>query len=178
MYKPLNKAGKRLAQAAVLTLAITGISAPSFALDETAYFQIEVQEAENPCAIYQDIPATWMPDTLVSLTDLNNNSNTGFGSIVVDQGADVGMTVPLNFESGLTCNVDEAPSGEVSAAWTLPLSSDISLDLGSYNCVDSPCSAANVSSIDAIATIAFNAMIGTKSGSVFIEWTPADNSTP
>jgi hypothetical protein len=178
MNQPLNNTSKRLAQAAVLTLAITGISAPSFALDETAYFQIEVQEAENPCDIYQDVPATWMPDTLVSLTDLNNNSNTGFGSIVVDQGADVFMTVPLNFSSGLTCNVDEAPSGDVSATWTMPVSGDILLDLGSYNCVASACSAANVSSIDATATVAFDAMVGIETGSVFIEWTPADNSTP
>ena len=178
MNQPLNNTSKRLAQAAVLTLAIAGISAPSFALDETATFQIEVQEPVDPCDIYTDVPATWMPDTLVSLTDMNNNSNTGFGTIVVDQGADVGMTVPLNFSDGLTCNVDEPPTGEVFATWTMPVSGDIVLAPGSANCVDLSCLAANLSSIDAIATVALDAMVGTETGSVFIEWTPANNSTP
>ncbi len=183
MTKALNNAPKRLAQAAVLTLAITGVSVPSFALEPgttSSFFTIDVQEPSDPCELFTPYGATWAPDTTVTLTDQGNPSNTnaGAGSITVGPGASVGMQVNLNFSDGSSCNpadgspVNVAPDGTVSATWTMPNSGDVSLDTGSNTC-DVSCSAASTTSIVATALVAASATTAMNSGSVSITWVPA-----
>jgi len=180
MNQPLNKASKRLAQAAVLTLAITGISAPSFAFVETATFQIDVTAPVNPCDTYTPIStvATWDPDGYVTLSEVGNASNQSQpGVIFVGPNSAVDMTVDLHWENGDTCGVDGSPdytvepTGLVTAAWDMSAATDISLD-GTENCVAAGCSAATKPSIEATGLVAGNALTGANSGDVRIEWTP------
>ena len=84
MTKVPNNTPKRLAQAAVLTLAITGVSVPSFALEHTSLFTIEVQAAPDPCGAFTDFGATWMPDSFVTLTDASDSLNTNIGQLQVE----------------------------------------------------------------------------------------------
>jgi len=188
MNQPLNKASKRLAQAAVLTLAITGISAPSFALSPgtvSPAFQINVQEPADPCENYMAFDASWEPDTFVTLSEVGATGNANNpGLINVAPGADVSMVVALNFQDGDSCGVGGGsvpvdPTGEVTATWNMPVSGDVQLVPGSYNCADAlnPCSAASTTSITATASVAMSATTGVESGSVDIEWVPA-GSTP
>jgi hypothetical protein len=180
MNQPRNITGKRLAQAAVLTLAITGISAPSFAFSETATFTINVNEYVDPCFGSSDFAASWLPESFVSLSEVNaplNQNNPG--SITVDRGDSVAMSVGLGFQDGEECFVAMDPDGTVSATWTMPNSGDVSLD-GNETCVTgaTSCSAADTNSISATALVASDATYGgINSGSVFIEWIPA-GSTP
>jgi hypothetical protein len=172
MTKALNNAPKRLAQAAVLTLAITGVSVPSFALDHTSLFTIEVQAAPDPCGAFTDFGATWSPDSFVTLTDASDNANTNIGQLTVEPGDSINMTVALSFSDGETCGVATGPTGNVTAAWTM-LSGDLTVDVGSNTCaVGSPCSAATTSSIEAVVSVPVNAMIGMNSGEVDIVWVP------
>jgi hypothetical protein len=181
MNQPLNKTSKRLAQAAVLTLAITGISAPSFALTQTSTFTINVNEYVDPCSGAADYPATWLPDSYVTLSDSNDPFNQNNpGQILVNRGATVAMSVGLGFQDGEECFVTMDPDGTVTATWTMPLSGDVALD-NTEICVAgaAPCSAADTNSIYATALVSPAATYGgINSGSVFIEWIPADNSTP
>ena len=181
MNQPLNKTSKRLAQAAVLTLAITGISAPSFAFVETATFQIEVQAPVNPCDTYTPIStvATWDPYSYVTLSEVGNVSNQSQpGTIFVGPNSVVDMTVDLRWENGDTCGVDGSPdytvepTGLVTADWDMSAADDISLD-GTENCVTAGCSAALKPSIEANGLVAGDASTGANSGSVTIEWIPA-----
>lgn len=174
MTKVPNNTPKRLAQAAVLTLAITGVSVPSFALTHTSLFTIDVQAAPDPCAAFTDFGATWSPDSFVTLTDASDNANTNIGQLTVEPGDSINMTVGLNFLDGETCGVAAGPTGDVSAAWNI-LSGDLAVDAGSNTCdVSTPCSAATTSSIEAAVSVPVSAMIGTNSGEVDIVWVPAD----
>jgi hypothetical protein len=172
MIKLPNNAPKRLAQAAVLTLAITGVSVPSFALEHTSLFSIDVQAAEDPCGAFTDFGATWMPDSFVTLTDASDSLNTNFGQLTVEPGDSINMTVGLSFLDGETCGVATGPTGNVTAAWTM-LSGDLTVDDGSNTCaVGSPCSAATTSSIEAAVSVPVNAVIGMNLGKVDIVWVP------
>ena len=172
MTKALNSAPKRLAQAAVLTLAITGVSVPTFAAEHTSLFTIEVQAAPDPCGAFTDFGATWSPDSFVTLTDASDNLNTNIGQLQVEPGDSINMTVGLNFLDGETCGVPAGPTGDVSAAWNI-LSGDLTVDAGSNTCdVSSPCSASTTSSIEAVVSVPVNAMIGMNSGEVNLVWVP------
>ncbi len=172
MTTALNNAPKRLAQAAVLTLAITGVSVPSFAAEHTSLFTIEVQAAPDPCGAFTDFGATWSPDSFVTLTDASDSLNTNIGQLQVEPGDSINMTVGLNFLDGETCGVATGPTGDVSAAWTI-LSGDLAVDAGSNTCdVSSPCSAATTSSLEAAVSVPVGAMIGMNSGEVNIVWVP------
>jgi hypothetical protein len=187
MNQPLNNTSKRLAQAAVLTLAITGISAPSFAISPgtvSPAFQINVQEPADPCLNYPGYDASWEPDTFVTLSEVGVAGNAGNpGTITVAPGADISMAVALNFQDGDSCGVGgnpEAtdPTGEVTATWNMPASGNVELVAGSYNCdALNPCSAASTTSITATASVAVNATTAVENGTVDIEWVPA-GSTP
>ena len=180
MNQPLNKTSKRLAQAAVLTLAITGISAPSFAETAMSTFTIEINEFTDPCAGEIEYAASWSPNEYVTLSEVNSANTNNPGSIMVDPGASVTMTVGLVFQDGEDCYLPVDPDGTVSASWTMPGSGDISLD-GSETCVAgaTPCSAAVTNSISATALVSPTATYGgINSGHVDIEWIPANNSTP
>jgi hypothetical protein len=182
MYKPLNKAGKRLAQAAVLTLAITGISAPSFAETETAMstFTIEINQFTDPCAGELEAAASWSPEEYVTLSEVNSANTNNPGSILVDPGASVTMTVGLGFRDGEDCYLPVDPDGTVIASWTMPGSGDVTLD-GFETCVlgATPCSAADTNSISATALVSPTAPYGAiNSGHVDIEWIPANSTTP
>ena len=177
MSKISNIAPKRLAQAAVLTLAITAVGAPSFALEQaTSTFTIEINQFVDPCAGELEYAATWSPDELVTLSEVNTANTGNPGSILVDPGASVAMTVDLNFLNGEDCFVPVAPDGTVTATWNLPASGDVDLD-DSETCVTGltgPCSAAETSSISATALVSPQATYGgINSGSVVIEWIPA-----
>lgn len=175
MPKPLSNTTKRLAQAAVLTLAITSVSAPALALTHTSLFTIDVQEPADPCLAFTDFGASWSPDSFVTLTDANDNANTNIGQLTVEPGDVVQMDVSLNYTDGETCGVSAPPSGEVTATWTMPASGDVVLDSDTVTCaVSSPCSAATTGSIYAAASVAIGATPGLNSGEVFIEWVPAD----
>ena len=180
MYKPLNTTGKRLAQAAVLTLAITSVSAPSFALSETVPFTINVNEYQDPCAGSAEYAATWFPDSFVTLSDFNDPLNQNNpGQIFVDPGATVAMSVGLGFEDGEACYSPLDPDGTVTAAWSMPGGNDVTLDAGATCDISAPCLAVDTNSISATALVSLAATYGgVNSGSVFIEWIPADNSTP
>lgn len=173
MNKPLNNSSKRFAQAAVLTLAITGVSVPSFALDHTSLFTIEVQEPDNPCDAFTDFGATWMPDSFVTLTDTSDNTNTDIGQLIVEPGDSLDLTVGLSFSDGETCGVPTDPSGNVTGTWSF-LSGDLEVEAGSNTCdVSSPCSAALTDTLEASVSVPLDAMIGMNSGQVYIEWVPA-----
>jgi hypothetical protein len=177
MNKNFNNASKRLAQAGALTLAIASISAPSFAATHNLDFTINVNEYNDPCFGSADFAASWMPDTYVGLTDVNDFSNVGNpGSILVDRGADVAMSVGLGFEDGESCFVPTDPDGTVTATWTMPNTGDVTLMDGTATCVAaSPCLAADTNSISATAAVAIDAAYGgINTGSVSIEWIPAD----
>jgi hypothetical protein len=167
-----NNTPKRLAQAAVLTLAITGVSVPSYALDHTSLFTIDVQEPENPCDAFSDFGATWMPDSFVTLTDASDSLNTDFGQLQVEPGDSVDMTVALSFSNGETCGVATEPTGNVTAAWTM-ISGDLTVDVGSNTCAAaSPCTAATTDSIEAAVSVPADAAIGMNLGKVDIVWVP------
>ena len=183
MNQPLNNTSKRLAQAAVLTLAITGISAPSFAISPgtvSSAFQINVQEPADPCENYPGYDASWEPDTFVTLSEVGAAGNAGNpGTITVAPGADISMAVALNFQDGDSCGVGgnpEAtdPTGEVTATWYMPLSGNVELVADSYNCADAltPCPAASTTSITATASVALSATTAVENGRVDIEWVP------
>jgi len=111
---------------------------------------------------------------------VNDFSNVGNpGSILVDRGADVAMSVGLGFQDGETCFVPTDPDGTVTATWTMPSSGDVTLD-GTENCVAAnPCLAGDLASgadsISATASVAIDAAYGgINTGSVSIEWIPAD----
>ena len=171
MTKLPNNAPKRLAQAAVLTLAITGVSVPSFALEHTSLFTIDVQAAPDPCGAFTDFGATWSPDSFVTLTDASDSTNSNIGQLTVEPGDSINMTVSLNFLDGETCGVATGPTGDVSATWTI-LSGDLAVDAGSTCDVSSPCSAATTTSIEAAVSVPLGATIGTNTGEVDIVWVP------
>ena len=178
MNTNLNKTSKRLAQGAILALAVAGLSVPSFAATST--FDIQVDEPTDPCMFFTPVEATWEPDSMVTMSEVGNPSNANtLGFIYVEPTDQVEMAVSLNFMTGSSCGVDgepvsEAPTGEVTATWTMPVSGDISLDAGATCDPSSPCSAAATTSIGATVSVAADATTGVNSGSVSIEWIPAD----
>jgi hypothetical protein len=180
MNQPLNNTSKRLAQAAVLALTITGISAPSFAATQNATFSIEVRTPYDPCAFSADYAASWMPDSYVWLSDSNDPFNQNNpGQILVDPGATVAMSVGLGFQDGEECYSPLDPDGTVTAQWSMPGGNDVTLDAGATCDVSAPCLAVDTNSISATALVAQAATTGgINNGSVLIEWIPANSTTP
>jgi len=170
-----KRAGKRIAQIAVLAVVVTGVSLPTFAQETaTSNFSLLVTAPMDPCAGIPDNPPTWMPDMSVSLEDINNLQQ-GYGTLGVEPGASVNMSVALNFSAGDTCIAGNYQAvqadGDVTATWTMP--TDFTLSMASCNGVDSFCSASTTSSLFANAQVPINAADGVYSGSVDIVWVPA-----
>jgi hypothetical protein len=168
-----KRISKRLTQVAVLAVVATGISLPSFAQETSnSTFSLLVTPPIDPCAGMPDTPPTWMPDTSVSLED--NRGNQGIGTLGVESGASVNMSVGLNFGTGETCvegiYQQVLADGGITATWNVP--TGLTMAIASCNGVDSFCTASTTSSLFANAQVAMDAD-GTYPGSVDIVWVPA-----
>jgi hypothetical protein len=176
--KTLTKA-KKVAAIAAMTLLMTSAATAAYSLEEeTLGFSITAEEPISLCADHEmeypgGDPVSWQVATFVTLTEINDPTNTSQDTLTVPTNSTVEMSVDLEFFPGSECDPTDgstytvSPDGTVSATWSV---TDFTMQLNSCPPL-TPCSASMTSSVMAQMTSPSTAG-PSFFGSVLVSWVP------